>query len=437
MPTRPSPFSAGRLALLILALVVAAYGASLSSAQDEQTPSRTAAGQLPHRIRLPLVFRPFKVGPPLPPPESHSATPPLDFEAIRLNLHSSGLDLGFVKIGFHVATPCNCAGLGAYLQSLNDAGVPFFIKGVDTTEGLYEAQQIARNSDLPHTLVYRSTTAGQNDGYDYDVPGYGYTLSPVDAALEHWEMSLAKFPAELDPELVWLETVNEVDKNQSEWLGQFALATADLALTDGYKWAVFGWSSGEPEPYHWTSPSMLDFLRLAAQHPDQLAIALHEYSYAVDDIASAYPWLVGRFQKLFDICDFYGIGRPTTLITEWGWQSDQVPTEELALEHIAWASWLYAAYPQVRGAAIWYLGSGYGGIGQKAQKLISPLGEYSRSHYFGVSPGVGDINEALFAPANFEPATWLHAAATGSQSVESEVASPDGSGTRRADRRLR
>ncbi|MFS8631384.1 MAG: hypothetical protein LOD92_09565, partial [Bacillales bacterium] len=59
-------------------------------------------------------------------------------------------------------------------------------------------------------------------------------------------------------------------------------------------------SSGEPEPQHWETPAMLRFLRLAAQHPDRLAIALHEYSYQVENIGNIYPYLVGRFQFLFE-----------------------------------------------------------------------------------------------------------------------------------------
>jgi hypothetical protein len=70
---------------------------------------------------------------------------------------------------------------------------------------------------------------------------------------------------------------------------------------------------------------MLAFLRYAADHPDQIAVALHEYSYLDDNIARFYPYLVGRFQALFDICDRQNISRPTILITEWGWTYQTVP----------------------------------------------------------------------------------------------------------------
>ena len=81
--------------------------------------------------------------------------------------------------------------------------------------------------------------------------------------------------------------------------------------------------------------------------------------------------MVGRFQKLFAICDKHN-----------------------------WASWLYAAYPQVKGAAIWYLGEGvqFGSIHDQAQKLIAPVHDFSMSNYFVIHPGQFPIDESMFVP---------------------------------------
>jgi hypothetical protein len=202
----------------------------------------------------------------------------------------------------------------------------------------------------------------------------------------------------LDKELVWFETINEVDKYRSEWLGRFALATAQITLSEGYRWAAFGWSAGEPEPADWQTPSMLQFLELAAANPDRLAIALHEYSYVLDDIGHWYPYKVGRFQHLFQAVDQYSIDRPTVLITEWGWTYQYVPGVAPAMADIAWTSWLYAAYPQVLGAAIWYLGGNFDPVADLTQLLIAPMSEYSRSHYFEIDPGEGTVDPGLFQP---------------------------------------
>ena len=169
-------------------------------------------------------------------------------------------------------------------------------------------------------------------------------------------------------------------------------------MAEGYRYAGLSWSTGVPEAEDWEDPAMLEFLRYAGEHPDQVAVALHEYSLVNEYIGNAYPYLVGRFQALFDVCDKYGIPRPTVLITEWGWEYDSVPEPAQALEDIAWASWLYAAYPTVKGAAIWYLGPQFGGIANEAQRLIAPLGDYAVSHYFLYTPGIGQIDAEIFRP---------------------------------------
>ena len=298
--------------------------------------------------------------PPTATPEPPTATPApaaligasptpirvVDFNAVAAELAARDEVLVYNKIGFHVTFLEESDQLDGWMQRLDAEGVPFFLKSVDNAEPLYKAQELMKVSGVPHTLVYRSTL--------YDVPDYN--LDPVAAAESYWELEKAIWPPELDPSLVWLETMNELDKTRSEWLAQFSLRTAQLALRDGYRWAAFGWASGEPEPDDWESPAMLELLRLIADHPDQLAIALHEYSYTSEDIADDYPHKVGRFLDLFAAADRHGIPRPTVLITEWGWSYDHIPPEPLAMEDVTWAARLYAAYPQIKGAAIWNLG---------------------------------------------------------------------------------
>jgi hypothetical protein len=282
------------------------------------------------------------------------------------------------------------------MRQLDAAGGPFFLKSVDDAGPILEAQELKRASGVPHVLVYRKSSG--SGAYDWNVPIY--TLPPDQAAEIHWQMHRDAFPPELDPSLVWLETINEVDRTQAEWLGQFALKTAELSLRDGYNWAAFGFASGEPEPEHWQTPSMLQFLRLVGNNPDHLAVAVHEYSYLEEDIGDAYPYKVGRFQELFRIADQYGIPRPTVLITEWGWTYEHVPPPEQAIADIAWASRLYAPYPEVKGAAIWYLGIGFGDIANEAQQLIQPVTVFSLQNYFTspLPPAKAPITPEQFAP---------------------------------------
>lgn len=355
----------------------------------------------PYVNYLPIVINRTYIAPqptPLPPPVLITGTPPIDFINIRTQLQLDGYDLAFNKIGFHVG-PIRVKNLDTdWWKPLDDACEPVFLKSVDSAEHLWEIQERMKVSGVPHTLVFRRSVPyiGAEPITNPDVPDYN--LDPITAAHNHWEWHKAGFPPELDPAYIWFETVNEVDKNRAEWLGQFALETAKLTMSEGYRWVAFGWSSGEPEPYQWETPSMLAFLRLAGENPDKLAIGLHEYSFTTDDIGYLYPYLIGRFQTLFEICDKHGIPRPTVMITEWGWEYDNIPSPEAAITDIEWAARLYAAYPEVKGAAIWYLGPAYGTISEQTQELIAPLGEYSLSHYFSITPGKGAIDPTYFQP---------------------------------------
>jgi hypothetical protein len=323
-----------------------------------------------------------------PEPSRPTLTPtptPVDFGAVRQQLRAEGRDLAYVKVGLHAGPGGNARGLGEYLEALASVGVPVMIKSVDN----YGVCLQALTESPDNVTVFRMT------GGDLELPGYD--LPPEAAADQHWARILAALPQDFD-QSTWLEVMNEPDKSRADWLGHFAYRIAELALRDGYRFAAFGWSSGEPEPEHWQTPGMTAFLTLASQHPEQLAVAVHEYSYSVDDIANGYPDLVGRFQALFRICDESGIARPTVFVTEWGWEAERVPSVEQAMDDIAWASELYAAYPEVRGAALWYLGGGYGDIADRAQRLILPLRYYAWSEYFVIEPDQKPTDPAQFGP---------------------------------------
>ena len=325
---------------------------------------------------------------PMPPP---TVIPTVDFKAVEAELQANGKDLGFVKIGFHVTLLEDRDTLDAWMVRLDQAGVPFFIKATDNAEPLFRAQEMMKISGVPHTLIYRSTGGEPH-----------YELEPELAAQVHWEEHRDNFPPELDPNLVWIETLNEPDRKQAEWFGRFAQEAARLALADGFRWAAFSWASGEPEPEQWQTPSMLEFLRLAGENPDRLAIALHEYSYLKEDLAHEYPHKVGRFQELFRVADENGLSRPTVFITEWGWEYNNIPSPEQTMRDLRWASKLYAPYPEVKGVGIWNLGIGccFGNISDQVQKIIEPLTDYSLTSYFEVPlpPAQQAIDPDQFRP---------------------------------------
>ena len=286
------------------------------------------------------------------------------------------------KIGFHTASGGNPNGIGDYLRRLDAADIPFVIKAADAMTGLFEAQEIvrARNGAVPHVLAFRrsvpSNTGAPPSG-NPDVPDY--EKEPEQAAAEHWAWHKQLLPPELDPALVWIENVNELRKEVewADWIGHFAYHTGQMAMADGYKYAAFGYSSGTPDEGAWETDGMLRYLELCQQHPRQLAVALHEYSFKTDDIWFLRGDHIGRFEKLLATCDQHHIRRPSILITEWGWTHERVPPVPKALLDIAAVAEYYAQFPEILGAALWYLGPGYAGIANRAQRLILPLTEFS------------------------------------------------------------
>lgn len=387
-PLPPSP-------TIVLAYPAGTPTAMKTAVSSYPAPDTDEALFLPHISQSGMTPTLLPIATPTPLPTA-TPIPPLDFAAIRADLLANGQELATINIGFHTGMGGNIEGLEEWMRRLDAAGIPFFLKTADNAEPVYIAQELRKASGVPHTLIFRRSVGQEGIGV-YDVPRYD--LPPAEAARLHWDLHLNEWPPELDPEIVWLETINEVDRTQSEWLAEFALATAELALADGYKWAAFGWASGEPEPEHWQLPAMLDFLRLAGENPDRLAIALHEYSYVTDNIQREYPYLIGRFQQLFQIVDSHGIPRPTVLITEWGWTYQEIPPIDQAMSDIAWAASLYAPYPEVKGAAIWYLGPGFGEIADQVQQLIAPLTIYTLRNYHTrpIPPAQTPIDPDLFS----------------------------------------
>lgn len=363
------------------------YPAPATVTPNEQAQSGITATA---NIFLPVTSGSSQTATP-PPPPTPAPLPTLDFAAVRADLQANGQDLAFAKMGFHVTLPEDRDLLDDWMGRLDQAGVPLFIKTVDNAEPLFRAQELMKASGVPHTLVYRSTGG---------VPHY--ELEPALAAQVHWQEHREKFPAELDPSLVWIETLNEPDRTKADWFGQFALETARLAMADGFRWAAFGWASGEPEPEQWQTPSMLAFLQLAGDNPEQLAIALHEYSFLEENIAHQYPYKVGRFLELFRIADERGFARPTVLITEWGWEHNNIPHTDQALRDLQWASSLYAPYPQVKGAAIWNLGIGccFGDISDQVQQIVNPVTEFSLTNFFSIPQSP---NQKPTDPGQFQP----------------------------------
>jgi hypothetical protein len=293
-----------------------------------------------------------------------------------------------------------------YIIPVLAAGKNITIVAADTAAGLLDACVACRNyQNTTSTLCWRRTDQRKVGGFDFDALGNNFMLPPEANAELHLAAYIPQFPPELSPyhDLVEIIVLNEIRGQQTdepvydglhigEYLGRFALHYRQIAPAN-WRLLFFGFASGEPDPDVWEQPSMLEFLRLCGQRPCDTGIAGHEYSYDVNNILNIYPHLLGRFNLLHDVCDWHGIARPRIVISEWGWTLDNVPVPSQAIVDIERAMLYrddetgllgYASHPNIAGLAIWWLGPDFGGIANKAQKIIKPLGLYTVATQYDV-----------------------------------------------------
>lgn len=322
--------------------------------------------------------------------------------------------MAYNKIFFNGGANAYANGLGAMIQMCDQAGIPVFIASTDGTMGLMDLQTARQNSGVGHQGSYRSTGYVDSNGnrvssstpgaIHLDVPDY--TLPADQAAAVHWHYHKKLIPPELDKNIHWISTANECrhtvgwgsdvpdpawEKQYTgwvDWLAHYSLTVALLAMDDGYKYAAFGWASGNPDTGAWEQPWMLSYLRLCEQYPDKAAVALHEYSYRVDDIFYKFFDHIGRFEYLLETCNEHGIAHPKIFITEWGWTLNDAPGVEAAMADIGDIADYYAEFPAVQGAAIWTLlrHDAWGGLAYKIQQLIAPVGSLTVNNTFDDPP---------------------------------------------------
>lgn len=286
-------------------------------------------------------------------------------------LRDMGVIMAYSKVGFLASGGGgNPTGIGNYVNSLHNAGIPAVVMCNDGMVGISDALATGGN----HVMLYRIV---KDNTEQWSVPDYG--LSPAAAAQKHWDKLRPEFHPDFtaNKSKIWLQPINEVDKNRSDWLGNFGVEFAKIANGQGYRVAMFAFSSGEPEPAHWRTAGMLNYLRYCAANKEMAAVALHEYDYGHAGMQSTYPWHIGRFEELFRACDENGIARPYILISEFGWSYDDIPPQQQVMNDIDYAANLYAKYRDVLGAAIWYLGPGFSNIANKVQQLITPVTEHT------------------------------------------------------------
>lgn len=294
-------------------------------------------------------------------------------------------------IGFHTSgSGGNPTGIGDFIRALDHAGRPVTIVCADGTVGIDDAINLVRSgSGVKHGLCWRLVTAdnGECGGATeyYAVPkvnGVDYGGTPEQAG----EWIAGKLIQFMHPTVtqnkshIWVSLFNEVDKNKADYLGKAALKAAQLLNAQGYKVMAFGFASGEPEPNHWDTEGMKQYLRYCVQSNGMAGVALHEYSYNAVNLFDQVNYRLFRFKQFLGRCEANRIdwSKIPILIKEFGYTHNDLPSPAGATPQILEAAKEYARYPNIVGAALWYLGGGFN-IENKTNALINPVKEQALS----------------------------------------------------------
>jgi hypothetical protein len=324
--------------------------------------------------------------------------------------------MDYNRISFLHGIGGNSIGIGDYFSALDAAGRPAVVCSYDDYGVVKELLDLRLASGVPHICAFRAKQSGRLENPDY-------TLDPYDAAVSYWTLYKETLPPEFD-RAVWLILANEGQSEGNdegryaydqphEWgdfWGQWSYHISLMAVHEGYRVLVGGWSAGTPQLWNdedhdsslgfWNAPGNIDFLRLCSEYPNAIGIAVHEgvspnSSIApYDHLINEYPYISGRFEFIFQVCDSLDISRPRIFVTECAWKYDEVPDPNWRMSDIVDASIFYGRYPEVLGVALWFLGPGHGGIAEQLHTSIPSVTNYSLTDSFTGTPIWPDLPNA-------------------------------------------
>ncbi len=203
-------------------------------------PTETVADALDHPAYLPLVS---KAGP---------------------------LAHGPSKLGLHTLRPSSAV---AFVQAVHDAGAYVaLVKALDDFGYLRQVKSISPETvtvarcgpaRAPQTVDPNGDPADRAaDMMDQHMPHWGYESDVVD----YWEILNESKPPSLAGHV---------------WLAQFFIATMDIAENNGYKLAIFSYSTGVPQWHEWEA--IVETGVFARAKAGGHVLALHEYDWPVSD----------------------------------------------------------------------------------------------------------------------------------------------------------
>jgi len=224
----------------------------------------TIAGDLNHHIYLPVVYR------------------------------QGTLTHGPSKLGLHTLRPNNAAG---FVRAVHDAGAHVaLVKALDDFGYLREVKNIS-----PETVTVARSSVVETVDRSGD---------PAERAAEVMSKHMSKWGWEKDVVDYW-EILNENAPptiGGHVWLGQFFIEAMNIAEENGYRLALFSYSTGVPQWHEWEA--VVETGVFARAKEGGHVLALHEYDWPVMDQRWSEPTedlppyedrgvLAGRYRYLY------------------------------------------------------------------------------------------------------------------------------------------
>jgi murein DD-endopeptidase MepM/ murein hydrolase activator NlpD len=322
------------------------------------------------------------------------------------------------KIFFQGGPVGDTTGWGDLVTAATNAGIPVFAASSDSMTMLYDLQVSRQQTGVPHQGNFIPTLGADGNRFDFDQNWYPSREAALQAyddnATWRWTNAEPKIPPELDKTIIAISLENEQNHvigwdgatpipGLSGWADSYgwqAYYSGLEALRRGYRYFAFSFAGGNPDEGFWEADGILKYLRLCEQHPAELGVALHEYSFTLD-LQDGWGYKIGRFLKLHETCDAHGIRRPDIMIKEFGWAERDIPDLGEAMRQLPDASTLYAQYDNIIGAAIWTAAAGWGNASRDVPKLIPLVNDYTLSwRYEGEvdpdpTPPDGELGDAI------------------------------------------
>ena len=317
-------------------------------------PRRAATDELNHHIYLPLVSRQEGI-----------------------------LAHGPSKLGLHTLSPNNAVG---FVRAVHDAGAYVaLVKALDNFGYVRQVKDISpETTTIGRSMVVQAVDpSGDPAGkaasvMDQHMPLWTYERDVVD----YWEILNENKPPTMAGHV---------------WLAQFFIAAMDIAEVNGYKLALFSYSTGVPEWHEWEAVVETGIFARAKEGGH--ALSLHEYDWPVMDQRWGEPTedlppyedrgvLAGRYRHLYR--DFL-IPRDEViplLITECGLDPVvggpvlEQPWQERYVEEMIWYDTKLREDDYVVGAAMFAIGTVAQWKRYDYEELLWPNNPYGPASFF-------------------------------------------------------